>query len=285
MVDFVGAPATSQLAMPALLKGGQLVVVGLFGGALPVPLPALAMREVSIRGSAVGNTAQIRELVQLVRDGKLKLPAVQVRPLAAGRAGLARPGGRPDHRPRGAGHRRSGRVGPAASGALGHPGAHRIQRRRQPRRIGAAGHRHVGLAAALAADLLGDEVDQLAGLDLRRCGRRSRRRSAAPCRRPPWPARWPRSSACPSACPWSRAASWHRRLAACAASTFRPLTSTAWPAVRRPGSRPACPSARPVPFPAHAPGRAARSRGAGASGGVTFSVPATPPSVPSSCCR
>ena len=82
MVDFVGAPATTQLALPALLKGGQMVVVGLFGGALPLPLPALAMREISIRGSAVGNTAQIRELVQLVRDGKLKLPAVQVRPLA-----------------------------------------------------------------------------------------------------------------------------------------------------------------------------------------------------------
>jgi D-arabinose 1-dehydrogenase-like Zn-dependent alcohol dehydrogenase len=88
MVDFVGAPATSQLALPALRKGGQMVVVGLFGGALPVPLPALAMREVSLRGSAVGNTAQIRELVQLVRTGRLKLPAVQVRPLADAEAAL-----------------------------------------------------------------------------------------------------------------------------------------------------------------------------------------------------
>lgn len=82
MVDFVGMPATAQLALPALLKGGQMVVVGLFGGALPVPLPALASREVSLRGSNTGTTAQIRELVQLVREGKLKLPAVQVRPLA-----------------------------------------------------------------------------------------------------------------------------------------------------------------------------------------------------------
>jgi D-arabinose 1-dehydrogenase-like Zn-dependent alcohol dehydrogenase len=88
MADFVGAPATSQLALPALLKGGQLVVVGLFGGALPMPLPALAMREISIRGSAVGNTAQIRELVALVRAGKLKLPAVHVRPLAEAEAAL-----------------------------------------------------------------------------------------------------------------------------------------------------------------------------------------------------
>jgi D-arabinose 1-dehydrogenase-like Zn-dependent alcohol dehydrogenase len=52
MVDFVGSPDTSQLALPTLLKGGQLVVVGLFGGALPVPLPALAMREVAAPRSA-----------------------------------------------------------------------------------------------------------------------------------------------------------------------------------------------------------------------------------------
>jgi D-arabinose 1-dehydrogenase-like Zn-dependent alcohol dehydrogenase len=88
MVDFVGTQGTAQLALPTLLKGGQMVVVGLFGGALPVPLPALASREVSLRGSNTGNTAQIRELVQLVRDGKLKLPAVQVRPLAEAEAAL-----------------------------------------------------------------------------------------------------------------------------------------------------------------------------------------------------
>ena len=41
----------------------------------------------------------------------------------------------------------------------------RGQRLGEARRIAAAGHRHVGLAAALAADLLGDEVDELAGLD------------------------------------------------------------------------------------------------------------------------
>jgi propanol-preferring alcohol dehydrogenase len=46
------------------------------------------MREVSLRGSAVGNTEQIRELVQMVRVGKLKLPAVQVRPLAEAEGAL-----------------------------------------------------------------------------------------------------------------------------------------------------------------------------------------------------
>ena len=82
MIDFVGAPATSALAVPSLQKGGRLVSVGLFGGAATVPLVALAMREISLMGSAVGSTAQIRELVALVQSGKLKLPPVQVRPLS-----------------------------------------------------------------------------------------------------------------------------------------------------------------------------------------------------------
>ncbi len=53
----------------------------------------------------------------------------------------------------------------AGSGALGDPALHRGQRFVEPCRIGATGHRKVGLAAALAADLLGNEIDELAGLD------------------------------------------------------------------------------------------------------------------------
>ena len=82
IIDFVGSPTTSALAVPALQKGGRLVSVGLFGGATTIPLVALAMREIAVMGSAVGSTAQIREVVALVRNGKLKLPAVQIRPLA-----------------------------------------------------------------------------------------------------------------------------------------------------------------------------------------------------------
>lgn len=82
VIDFVGAPATSALAVPCLQKGGRFVSVGLFGGAATIPLVALAMREIALLGSAVGNTAQMRELVKLVRDGKLALPDVQVRPLS-----------------------------------------------------------------------------------------------------------------------------------------------------------------------------------------------------------
>ena len=81
MIDFVGNPATAALAVPSLKKGGRFVSVGLFGGAAAFPLPVLAMREISILGSAVGSSTQMHELVELVRSGRLVLPAVQVRPL------------------------------------------------------------------------------------------------------------------------------------------------------------------------------------------------------------
>ena len=60
--------------------------VGLVGGTGTFPLVALALRETAVMGSAmgsaIGNTAQMREEVERVRSGKLNLPAVHVRPLA-----------------------------------------------------------------------------------------------------------------------------------------------------------------------------------------------------------
>jgi hypothetical protein len=52
------------------------------------------------------------------------------------------------------------------SKALFHPACDRAQRVRQLRRIGAAGLRHVRPPTALAADLLRNMIDQLAGFDL-----------------------------------------------------------------------------------------------------------------------
>lgn len=82
ILDFVGAPPTAALAIPSLRKGGRFVSVGLFGGATTIPLVVLASREISFMGSNTGTSAQMRELVNLVREGRLQLPAVTVRPLA-----------------------------------------------------------------------------------------------------------------------------------------------------------------------------------------------------------
>ncbi len=89
MLDFVGAPGTTALAAPALRKGGRYVVCGLFGGSASLPIPVLAMRELSILGSIVGNTRDLIDLVGLVKQGRVRLPEVQTRPLAMAEQSLA----------------------------------------------------------------------------------------------------------------------------------------------------------------------------------------------------
>jgi D-arabinose 1-dehydrogenase-like Zn-dependent alcohol dehydrogenase len=82
ILDLVGAPSTFTL-FSVLRKGGRFVVCGLMGGGATLSIPILALREIAIMGSAMGNTANLIELVELVKRGKIKLPDVERRPLAA----------------------------------------------------------------------------------------------------------------------------------------------------------------------------------------------------------
>jgi len=80
-IDFVGAPATAGFAMQALARGGTVVVVGLFGGALPLPVASLPLKMMRLIGSYVGNLAEMHELMELVRAGKVKPVPTISRPL------------------------------------------------------------------------------------------------------------------------------------------------------------------------------------------------------------
>jgi len=71
VIDFVGAPATARLGLDCLAKGGQLILVGLFGGELPVALPLLPLRAISITGSFVGGLREMGELLSLVRESRV----------------------------------------------------------------------------------------------------------------------------------------------------------------------------------------------------------------------
>ena len=82
VVDTVGAPSTSRLAVRALLKTGRYVVVGLYGGDFKMPLPWLPQKAMTVRGSYVGSCNDLRELIELVRTGKVKELPVTSRPLA-----------------------------------------------------------------------------------------------------------------------------------------------------------------------------------------------------------
>jgi D-arabinose 1-dehydrogenase-like Zn-dependent alcohol dehydrogenase len=72
VIDFVGAPSTVGMAVGLLAKGGQVIVVGLFGGELPISLPMMPLRATAIVGSFVGSLPALSELVALARAGKLR---------------------------------------------------------------------------------------------------------------------------------------------------------------------------------------------------------------------
>lgn len=80
-VDFVGATPTLNFANGAIRRGGQIVVVGLFGGKFATPIPLIAQRPFSIVGSYVGPLGETIEMMKLVQAGKIAPIPVETRPL------------------------------------------------------------------------------------------------------------------------------------------------------------------------------------------------------------
>jgi D-arabinose 1-dehydrogenase-like Zn-dependent alcohol dehydrogenase len=88
VVDFVGSEASFAFAQSAVRRGGCIVIVGLFGGAMSMPLPMFPLRALTIRGSYVGTLDQAEDMMNLVRAGKIDPIPVQTRPLEAANAVL-----------------------------------------------------------------------------------------------------------------------------------------------------------------------------------------------------
>ncbi len=81
VLDLVGAASTVELALAVATRGTEIVVVGLYGGEVTVSVPLFPLRPLAIRGSYVGNLAELSEIVGLAKSGKLKLVDVTRRPL------------------------------------------------------------------------------------------------------------------------------------------------------------------------------------------------------------
>lgn len=81
VLDLVGAEATISLAIASVARGARIVVCGLYGGELVVPLPYIPMRPLNIQGSWVGNLRELKELIQLAQDHGINHVPVQTRPL------------------------------------------------------------------------------------------------------------------------------------------------------------------------------------------------------------
>jgi D-arabinose 1-dehydrogenase-like Zn-dependent alcohol dehydrogenase len=82
-VDFVGSESSFKFASSSVRKGGVIIVVGMFGGALTMSLPLIPMRAITIKGSFVGNLQESKEMMELVRAGKVDPIPVEKRHMSA----------------------------------------------------------------------------------------------------------------------------------------------------------------------------------------------------------
>jgi len=89
-IDFVGAHASAEFGIAAIRKAGTYVVVGLFGGDITLSLPLLVLRAINLRGSYVGNLGELKELIELVKQGKVRAMPVEAVPMAQANAALDR---------------------------------------------------------------------------------------------------------------------------------------------------------------------------------------------------
>jgi D-arabinose 1-dehydrogenase-like Zn-dependent alcohol dehydrogenase len=85
-IDFVGSAASLAFAHGPVGKSGTAIVVGLFGGGFSLPVPMFPLRALTIMGSYVGSPQEAREMLALVKAGKVAPIPMELRPLtAAGR--------------------------------------------------------------------------------------------------------------------------------------------------------------------------------------------------------
>ncbi len=89
VLDLVGSGDTAALGFRLLDRGGKLVIVGLFGGAMSLSIPLVTMRVVSILGSYIGSPTELRELVTLVQSTTMPSIPLDRRPLKEANAALA----------------------------------------------------------------------------------------------------------------------------------------------------------------------------------------------------
>jgi len=88
VIDLVGASSTVKIGTDCLIKGGKVIVVGLFGGDITISTPTIPLKAMTIQGSYVGSLAELKELVDLVRRTGLPSVPIGKRPLTAAASAL-----------------------------------------------------------------------------------------------------------------------------------------------------------------------------------------------------
>ena len=70
------------MAVHSLAKAGRYLIVGQHGGDFKMPLVWLPQKAMTVRGSHVGNSPQLQEIIKLVRSGQLRQMPIDIRPLS-----------------------------------------------------------------------------------------------------------------------------------------------------------------------------------------------------------
>jgi D-arabinose 1-dehydrogenase-like Zn-dependent alcohol dehydrogenase len=83
VVDFVGSESSFGFATQAVRRGGRVVVVGLFGGGMSMPIPMFPFRAITIGGSYVGSLGECQEMMDMVKAGKIDPIPVREMPLSS----------------------------------------------------------------------------------------------------------------------------------------------------------------------------------------------------------
>ena len=69
IVDFVNAPPTVKLDLSVIRKRGNIILVGLFGGSVELPLVSVPLKAITIQGAYTGNYKDMVELIDLAKQG------------------------------------------------------------------------------------------------------------------------------------------------------------------------------------------------------------------------
>src|SRR5215213_9738115 len=72
VIDCVGAEDTIEDSSRIISKGGVLVLVGLFGSQIKLPLVRTVLQEYQLYGSLWGNYNELREVIELAKANKIK---------------------------------------------------------------------------------------------------------------------------------------------------------------------------------------------------------------------
>ena len=88
VLDFVGSESSFAFDNGAVRRGGRIIIAGLFGGAVSLPIPTFPLRALAVMGTFVGRLDEAREVMDLVRANKVAPIPLQERPLSAATAAL-----------------------------------------------------------------------------------------------------------------------------------------------------------------------------------------------------